>query len=427
VFQVLAAILHLGNLCFEDGRDGQAELLTPQPLAIAAALLRVPLAALAAAVLYYAPTTAGQRRRARDAAAAVAAADALACGLYAALLRRLTAKLNLALRPPPATASTCCAFTVVESPAFQSVSKCSLEQLCSNYAHEWVHCRVLEAVAEAEASMLAEEGLWSRAAAASAATPAVTSRRTLRALDAVFAALEGAESSSTAANRAGGGVLDGSDVAFATRAEAALRREGCATEPTISVSAACTATAVSPSASPSASPSPSCSTSTSTAADTFGVLHTAGRVACYHAIGCVAQNAAAAAAQLQEVVRASTSHAVRALLFRDVQAAAPTAAPTGAEVSSRTATLRAELWRLKRRMDGAMLHWVHCVDPQPAAGARQAGAAETAATTTERTTDAVAVARQLRAAEVVQLALLWQRIGTEWYTCQATYQQVHAW
>ena len=119
MFQVLAAILHLGNLCFEDGRGGEAELLTPQPLAVAAALLRVPLAALASAVLYHPPTTSGQRRRARDAAGAVAAADALACGLYAALLRRLTAKMNASLRPPPTTASTSCAFTVVESPAFQ--------------------------------------------------------------------------------------------------------------------------------------------------------------------------------------------------------------------------------------------------------------------------------------------------------------------
>ena len=298
------------------------------------------------------------------------------------------------------------------------MSKNSLEQLCSNYAHEWVHCRVLEAVAEAEANALAEEGLWSPAAAAAAAAAAVTSRRTLHALDAVLAALEEEESSAAAANRADGGT-DGSDVAFATRAEAALRREGCATEPT--VSAVCTATAASLSPSPSHSPSPS-SPSTSAAADTFGMLHTAGRVACYHATGCVAHNAAAAAAQLQEVVRASTSHAVRALLFRDAQDAAPTAAAAGAEVRSRTAALRAELWRLKRRTDGATLHWVHCIDPQPAAGAHGADAGAAAGTA-----DAAAVARQLRAADVIQLALLWQRIGTECYTCQATYQQLHAW
>jgi myosin heavy subunit len=52
---VLAAILQLGNLCFEPGRQGGAELLTPEPLATAARLLRVPLASLTAAVLYRPP------------------------------------------------------------------------------------------------------------------------------------------------------------------------------------------------------------------------------------------------------------------------------------------------------------------------------------------------------------------------------------
>jgi hypothetical protein len=42
-------------------------------------------------------------------------------------------------------------------------------------------------------------------------------------------------------------------------------------------------------------------------------------------------------------------------------------------------------------------------------------------------TDAARVAAQLRAADVVQLALLWQRIGAECYTCRATYEQLHAW
>jgi hypothetical protein len=78
-------------------------------------------------------------------------------------------------------------------------------------------------IAVHQVSALAGEGLWPHddedaAAAAPAVAVAVESRRTLRALDAVFAALE------EEAAEAGAG----DDASFASRAEAALRREGSA-------------------------------------------------------------------------------------------------------------------------------------------------------------------------------------------------------
>ncbi|ETW09051.1 hypothetical protein, variant [Aphanomyces invadans] len=168
VFRIVAAVLHLGNICFDQMECHSSDDIPSQAMAEAAVLLHVPLRDLRTAlttrtlvvanevqVLPLSPQDAGQAR------------DGLAKALYARLFDWLVdcinTRLSIPSSPSPSSRSSSPASTswigVLDIFGFEHFAVNSFEQLCINYTNEVLHQQFIEHVFKMEQAEYAAEGL----------------------------------------------------------------------------------------------------------------------------------------------------------------------------------------------------------------------------------------------------------------------------
>nr|XP_061804993.1 unconventional myosin-XV-like [Nerophis lumbriciformis] len=138
IFRVLSSILHLGNVYFEKYQtDGQevATVVSAQEIRVVAELLQISPEALQKAITYkvmetmrdkiYTPLTVESAVDARDAVAKI---------LYSLLFHWLTERVNTQVYPRQHTLS----ISILDIYGFEDLVYNSFEQLCINYANEYL-------------------------------------------------------------------------------------------------------------------------------------------------------------------------------------------------------------------------------------------------------------------------------------------------
>ncbi|XP_055994385.1 myosin XVB [Sorex fumeus] len=141
VWAVLAAILHLGNICFSSSERESQEVAFVSSWAeihTAAGLLQVPPERLEDAVTRKAADTPyGRASRPLPVESALDARDALAMALYSRLFSWLLQRTNARLAPPTNAGTTdTVTVAVVDVYGFEALRVNGLEQLCNNLASE---------------------------------------------------------------------------------------------------------------------------------------------------------------------------------------------------------------------------------------------------------------------------------------------------
>ncbi|KAM9745591.1 unconventional myosin-XV isoform 1-T1 [Menidia menidia] len=138
IFRVLSSILHLGNVYFQKYEtDGQevASVVSAQEIRVVAELLQISPEGLQKAITYkvtetmrdkiYTPLTVESAVDARDAVAKI---------LYSLLFHWLTERINAQVYPRQHTLS----ISILDIYGFEDLSFNSFEQLCINYANEYL-------------------------------------------------------------------------------------------------------------------------------------------------------------------------------------------------------------------------------------------------------------------------------------------------
>ncbi|XP_061605714.1 unconventional myosin-XV isoform X1 [Phyllopteryx taeniolatus] len=147
IFRVLSSILHLGNVYFEKYKaDGQevATVVSAQEIRVVAELLQISPDGLQKAITFKVMSTAASpvmRETMRDkiytpltVESAVDARDAVAKILYSLLFHWLTERVNAQVYPHQHTLS----ISILDIYGFEDLAYNSFEQLCINYANEYL-------------------------------------------------------------------------------------------------------------------------------------------------------------------------------------------------------------------------------------------------------------------------------------------------
>ncbi|XP_054988266.1 myosin XVB [Sorex araneus] len=164
VWAVLAAILHLGNICFSSSERESQEVAAVSSWAeihTAARLLRVPPEGLEGAVTRKAADTPyGRASRPLPVESALDARDALATALYSRLFSWLLQRTNARLAPPgKAGTEGTVTVAVVDVYGFEALRVNGLEQLCNNLASERLQRFSAQRLLEQEEEECAREQL----------------------------------------------------------------------------------------------------------------------------------------------------------------------------------------------------------------------------------------------------------------------------
>ncbi|KAJ7992012.1 hypothetical protein DPEC_G00274170 [Dallia pectoralis] len=138
IFRVLASILHLGNVYFQKHEaDGQevASVVSAQEIRVVAELLQISPEGLQKAITHKVTETMRERIfTPLTVENAVDARDAVAKILYSLLFHWLTRKINRQVYPPNHTPS----IGILDIYGFEDLLFNSFEQLCINYANEYL-------------------------------------------------------------------------------------------------------------------------------------------------------------------------------------------------------------------------------------------------------------------------------------------------
>ncbi|KAK9810086.1 hypothetical protein WJX72_004563 [[Myrmecia] bisecta] len=158
IFQLLAAILWLGNIEFDVKTDDSVTVRRDAPLANAAALLQCSEDALASA-LSTRKITAGGETISMDLKleSAIDTRDALAKAAYAALFRWLVEQINVALAVGKRKSDT--SLSILDIYGFECFKENSFEQLCINYANERLQQQFNKHLFKLEQEAYATEGI----------------------------------------------------------------------------------------------------------------------------------------------------------------------------------------------------------------------------------------------------------------------------
>uniref|UniRef100_H3C3C9 Myosin XVA n=1 Tax=Tetraodon nigroviridis TaxID=99883 RepID=H3C3C9_TETNG len=138
IFRVLSSILHLGNVYFQSHEaDGQevASVVSAQEIRVVAELLQISPEGLQKAITYKVTETMREKiYTPLTVESAVDARDAVAKILYSLLFHWLTEKINAQVYPHQHTTS----ISILDIYGFEDLAFNSLEQLCINYANEYL-------------------------------------------------------------------------------------------------------------------------------------------------------------------------------------------------------------------------------------------------------------------------------------------------
>ncbi|XP_070778848.1 unconventional myosin-XV [Enoplosus armatus] len=138
IFRVLSSILHLGNVYFQRYEaDGQevASVVSAQEIRVVAELLQISPEGLQKAITYKVTETMRDKiHTPLTVESAVDARDAVAKILYSLLFRWLTERINAQVYPRQHTLS----ISILDIYGFEDLAFNSFEQLCINYANEYL-------------------------------------------------------------------------------------------------------------------------------------------------------------------------------------------------------------------------------------------------------------------------------------------------
>jgi myosin I len=179
VFQILAGILHLGNVDFSPAAQDKASVANPDSLAKASEMLGIPQEMLQSALLFRGITSGSARSSSyavpQNHEAAATSRDALAKGIYSRLFDWIVHVTNDSMRPDiiaqsqsqEATATTGNAPTlsvgnsigILDIYGFEIFEVNSFEQLCINYVNETLHQIFIDLTLRAEQDEYVQEGI----------------------------------------------------------------------------------------------------------------------------------------------------------------------------------------------------------------------------------------------------------------------------
>ncbi|XP_038551772.1 unconventional myosin-XV [Micropterus salmoides] len=138
IFRVLSSILHMGNIYFQRYEaDGQevASVVSAQEIRVVAELLQISPEGLQKAITYKVTETMRDKiHTPLTVESAVDARDAVAKILYLLLFRWLTERINAQVYPHQHTLS----ISILDIYGFEDLAFNSFEQLCINYANEYL-------------------------------------------------------------------------------------------------------------------------------------------------------------------------------------------------------------------------------------------------------------------------------------------------
>ncbi|XP_029692792.1 unconventional myosin-XV isoform X4 [Takifugu rubripes] len=138
IFRVLSSILHLGNVYFQKHEaDGQevASVVSAQEIRVVAELLQISPEGLQKAITFKVTETMREKiYTPLTVESAVDARDAVAKILYSLLFHWLTERINAQVYPHQHTTS----ISILDIYGFEDLAFNSLEQLCINYANEYL-------------------------------------------------------------------------------------------------------------------------------------------------------------------------------------------------------------------------------------------------------------------------------------------------
>ncbi|XP_028454926.1 unconventional myosin-XV [Perca flavescens] len=138
IFKVLSSILHLGNVYFQKYEaDGQevASVVSAQEIRVVAELLQISPEGLQKAITYKVTETMRDKiHTPLTVESAVDARDAVAKILYSLLFHWLTERINAQVYPRQHTVS----ISILDIYGFEDLAFNSFEQLCINYANEYL-------------------------------------------------------------------------------------------------------------------------------------------------------------------------------------------------------------------------------------------------------------------------------------------------
>ncbi|KAL3147636.1 hypothetical protein ABBQ38_014686 [Trebouxia sp. C0009 RCD-2024] len=166
VLAIVASVLHLGNISFQQGDMDNAELLdekSEDAMYIVSDLMQVTPDQLMTALTTRAIETMGERIVKRlDAAAASVSRDALAKNLYAKLFDWLVAAINRKISAIGSGQRSERTIGILDIYGFESFKENSFEQLCINLANERLQQQFNQHVFKGEQEEYAAEGIdWS--------------------------------------------------------------------------------------------------------------------------------------------------------------------------------------------------------------------------------------------------------------------------
>lgn len=163
MFSVLAGVLHLGNLDFVDGNDGDAAVIqNPECSETISRILMVDQGRFQAAMMTAIMNMRGESiTKQNNVAKCISARNATAKALYDKLFQWLVFKVNLTLRPSEAASGSygTSSIGILDIFGFENFKQNGFDQMCINLANEQLHFFFNQHIFAAELGSYAAEGL----------------------------------------------------------------------------------------------------------------------------------------------------------------------------------------------------------------------------------------------------------------------------
>lgn len=159
IFEIVASVLHMGNVGFAEDESGQATILKPESVAAVAKLLGCSTDRMAAALTHRTIEARGEcvtSPLSRE--TAIYARDALAKAVYDRLFTWLVSRINRSLHPDNANRKNN-VMGILDIYGFEIFTKNSFEQFCINFCNEKLQQLFIELTLKSEQDEYLREGI----------------------------------------------------------------------------------------------------------------------------------------------------------------------------------------------------------------------------------------------------------------------------